>query len=200
MHWHSAQCAECHNYILFYHGTPKKTHGVGATVSCLIKFLHPSELIWNKFQNPVNGQRLDGCITVHQELKKINRKDQLSLIVQHADFVNNNGEPVLLHRVKKHFKIGMEGDLDIFFDAVATGEVTEVATATVAPLHQAIDEEVSGQNNGGANNLLNALSGVVEIDDDNEPALENIPSPQDDASQHNSILSGDWGHDRICFQ
>ena len=67
MHWHSAQCAECH--YLFYHGTPKKTHGVGATVSCLIKFLHPSELIRNKFPNPVNGQRLDGCITVRQELK-----------------------------------------------------------------------------------------------------------------------------------
>ena len=31
--------------------------------------------------NPVNGQRLDGCIAVHQELRKINRKDQLSLIV-----------------------------------------------------------------------------------------------------------------------
>ena len=48
--------------------------------------------------------------------------------------------------------------------------------------------------------LLNALNGVVDIDDDNKPAPENIPSPQDNASQHNSILSGDWGHDGICFQ
>ena len=79
MHWHSAQCAECHNFLSWHPG--KKTHGVGATALCLIKFLHPSELIRNKFPNPVNGQRLDGCITVHQELKKINRKDQLSLIV-----------------------------------------------------------------------------------------------------------------------
>ena len=94
----------------------------------------------------------------------------------------------------------MEGDPDLFFDAVTTSEETEVATASVVPLPQAIDEEVSGQNDGGANDLLNALSGVVDIDDNNEPAPENIPSPQDDASQHNSILSGDWGHDRICFQ
>ena len=152
--------------------------------------------------NPVNGQRLDGCIAVHQELKIINRKDQLSLIVRHANFVNNDDEPVLLHGLKKHFKIDKEGDPDLFFDAVATSEDTEVATATIAPLPQAIDEEVlvSGCNDGEANDLLNALSGVVEIDDDNEPALENIPSPQDDASQHNSILSGDWGHDGICFR
>ena len=49
-----------------------------------------------------------------------------------ADFVNNDGEPVLLHGVKKHFKIDMEGDPDLCFDAVATSEETEVATATVA--------------------------------------------------------------------
>ena len=38
----------------------------------------------------------------------------------------------------------MEGDLDLFFDAIATSEETEVATATIASLPQAIDEEVSG--------------------------------------------------------
>ena len=131
MHWHSGQCAKCH--IFFIMAPQKKTHGVGATVSCLIKFLHPSELIRNKFLNPVNGQRHDRCITVCQELKIINRKDQLSLIAQHADSVNNDGEPVLLHGVKKHFKIDMEGDLDLFFDAITTSEETEEATATVSP-------------------------------------------------------------------
>ena len=119
--------------------------------------------------------------------------------MRHADFVKADGDPILLHGVKKHFKIDMEGDPDLFFDAVATSEGTEVATASVVPLPQAIDEEVSGWNDGGANDLLNALNGVVDIDDDNEPAPENIPSPQDDASQRNSILSGDWGHDGICF-
>ena len=39
----------------------------------------------------------------------------------------------------------MEGDPDLFFDAVATSEETEVATATVTRLPQAIDEEVSGR-------------------------------------------------------
>ena len=76
MHWHSAQCAECHNFF-FIMAPQKKTHDVGATVSCLIQFLQPSELIQNKFPNPVNGWRLDGCITVQQELKKINRRHQL---------------------------------------------------------------------------------------------------------------------------
>ena len=76
----------------------------------------------------------------------------------------------------------MEEDPDVFFDVVATSEETEVAIASVVPLPQAIDEEVSRWNDGGANDLLNSLNGVVDIDDDNEPAPENIPSPQDDAS------------------
>ena len=48
----------------------KKCHGKGAVVSSLIRFIHPSEYIRNKFPNAVNGQRLDGCITVRQEVKK----------------------------------------------------------------------------------------------------------------------------------
>ena len=95
--------------------------------------------------------------------------------MRHANFVNNDGELVLLHGVKKHFKIDMEGHLDIFFDAVATSEETEVATASIVRLPEAVDEELSGWNDRGANDLLNALSGVVDIVHDNEPVPENIP-------------------------
>ena len=39
----------------------KKTHGGGAIISALIKFLHPSTLIREKNPNPKNCQRLEGC-------------------------------------------------------------------------------------------------------------------------------------------
>ena len=47
----------------------KKCHGKGAIVSSLIWFIHPSEYTRNKFPNAVNGQQLDGAITVQQEEK-----------------------------------------------------------------------------------------------------------------------------------
>ena len=47
----------------------KKCHGKGAVVSSLIRSIHPSEYIRNKFPNAVNGQWLDSCITVRQEEK-----------------------------------------------------------------------------------------------------------------------------------
>ena len=71
----------------------EKCHGKGAVVSSLIRFIHPSEYIRNKVPNAVNGQRLDSCITVRQEVKKINRREQLSLVMMHDDFIDGEGNP-----------------------------------------------------------------------------------------------------------
>ena len=151
----------------------KKTHGVGAVVSTLIKFLHPSALIREKFPNPEHGQRLPGCMTVQQEVKKINRKDQLSLIVTHLDFKDAEGNLQELHAVKKHFTIEVEGDSDLFFDGQL--EIQPEQPPDTA-LHSAIDEDLMGENHGGTADLLTALSSIVNVDDDNEAAPENIPT------------------------
>ena len=169
----------------------KKCHGKGAVVSSLIRFIHPSEYIRNKFPNAVNGQWLDGCITVRQEVKKINRREQLSLVVTHEDFVDGEGNPQELHGVKKYWRVKTEGDQDYFFDVAPTSEETPLPL-----LPDAIETELDGGNDGGQNNLLVALTGVVDIDDDNEPAPENIPIANE---ENPSILEQAWGHDGICF-
>ena len=78
--------------------------------------MHPSALIREKFLNTENWQSLEGCLTVRQEVKKISRKDQLSLVVTHDDFKDADGNLQALHAVKKHFSIQEEGDPDLFFD------------------------------------------------------------------------------------
>ena len=100
----------------------KKCHGKGAIVSSLIWFIHPSEYIRNKFPNAVNGQWLHGCITVRQEVKKINRREQLSLVVTHDDFVDGEGNPQELHGLNKYWRVETEGDQDYFFDVAPTSE------------------------------------------------------------------------------
>ena len=54
-----------------------------------------------------------------------------------------------------------------------------------------------GVNDGGPQNLAVALNGVVDIDDENEPAPENVPTPGVNTS---SVLSSEWGHVGICYQ
>ena len=132
-------------------------------------------------------------MTVRQEVKKINRKDQLSLVVTHPDFKDAEGNLQELHAVKKHFTIEVEGDSDLFFD-VQLAIQPEQPPDTLLP--SAIDADLIGENHGGTADLLTALSGVVDVDDDNEPAPENIPT----TSTSPTVLSNEWGHSGICFR
>ena len=175
--------------------TPQsKRHGVGASVKVLLKFLHPSELVRNKYPNLQSGQQLEGCTTIHQEVKRINRHDQLSLVVTHNDLHDYEGNLHELHAVKRYFTVEEEGDPDLFFDASALGQEPE---GQQVPLPPVIDTDDNGVNHGGANKLIAALTGVVEIDDDNEPAPENIPVPE--SATTSPIRHSSWGHSGFCF-
>ena len=170
----------------------KKTHGKGAIVSILIKCVHPSALIQEKFLNPENWKRLEGCLTVRQEVKKISCKDQLSLVVTHDDFKDANGNLQELHAIKKHFSIQEEGDPDLFFDVPQERQEETMGT----PLPDAVDNQLRGENHGGLSDLVVALSGMVDVDDNNQLAPENIPTMMNTPS----IISTEWGHEGVCFR
>ena len=166
----------------------RKNNGKGAEVSCLIKFLHPSELIRKAYPNPLNQQRLENCIALRQDAEKIKRKEQLSLIMTHNDL-----RMVMVNAVKRHFKVENEGDPYYFFDGVAKDD-NKQAEEEVLP--QVINDEVMGVNDGGPQNLAAALNGVVDIVDDNDPAPENVPTPRVSTA---TVLSPEWGHEGICY-
>ena len=70
----------------------RKNHWKGVEVSCLIKLLHPLELIRKAYPSPLNRQWLENWITLRQDVKKIKQKEQLSLVMTHNDFKDDNGE------------------------------------------------------------------------------------------------------------
>ena len=87
-----------------------------------------------------------------------------------------------------------QGDPDLFFDVAPTtdnGEAIEAQT----PLPTAVDEAINGRSEEV--NTIEALQGVVEIDDDNELTEENVPTT---TATTNRILSTEWGHDGFCFR
>ena len=61
-------------------------HGVGAVVSAVMRFIHPSEHIKNKYPNPLPSQRLENCTMIRQEVKNVSRRDQLTVVVHHEEF------------------------------------------------------------------------------------------------------------------
>ena len=128
-----------------------------------------------------------------QEMKSMSQKDQLCIVVRHDDIKAGN-DHIKLHAVKRYFRVTMEGDPDLFFDVAPTtdnGKANEAQT----PLPTAIDEAINGHSEEV--NTIEALQGIVEIDDDNEPAEENFPAT---TATTNRILSTEWGHDGFCFR
>ena len=94
------------------------------------------------------------------------------LIVHHEDFKNDNDTYIELHVVKRYWKVHKEGDSDYFFDAQApTTEEEDKDEQRLLP--NAIGVHLSGE--AHTTETIIALRDEVDIDDDNEPALENVP-------------------------
>ena len=86
----------------------KKTMTAGTVVSIQIRYLHPSLHIKNKYPNPQNGQKLENCTVLRQEVKRINRRDQTAVVVTHEDFKDGD-DFIELHAVPRWFKVTKEG-------------------------------------------------------------------------------------------
>ena len=116
----------------------------------------------------------------------------MCLVICHDDFKNADNF-IELHAVVKNWKVEVEGDPDLCFTARVNPQVEQAGEPT--PLPQAVDELLNNQ--ATTEETLEALRGVVDIDDDNDPAPENIPAPTDISS---SSIFGEWGHEGVCFR
>ena len=62
----------------------------------------------------------------------------------------------------------------------------------MVPLPAAVDDYI----NDNRVNTIEALQDVVEVDDDNDPAPENVPQRSD----NNATVFGEWGHTGFCHR
>ena len=96
--------------------------------------------------------------------------------------------------VKRYFCVTKEGDPDQFFDNPGTGCAGEEAPAQV-PLPAVVDDSINRQSEEA--NTIEALCGVIDIDDDNVLAPKNVPRTMDSSNQ---MLLTEWGHTGFCYR
>ena len=98
----------------------KKRLGIGATVSFPTKFIHPhhrrDDYVSNYGGVSSDDHRLTNAIVVRQEMKLINHKSKMCVIVHHDDFKDNNGKYHRLWCAISHVQVDKEGDPEKFFD------------------------------------------------------------------------------------
>ena len=86
----------------------KKRMGKDAKVSVLSKYLHPSRLVKQVLPNVEANHRLQNCVVIRLELKKIRRQDQLAVVLKHDDFKTHDGAdqelkaPLAKTRYRRH--------------------------------------------------------------------------------------------------
>ena len=93
-----------------------KRLGKDAKVSVMTKYLHPSRLINEVLQNYESNNRLNNCIIVRMEEKKVNRHYQLVIVLKHEELKTNDGEPEEIYAVTRCCKVEEEGSSDLLFD------------------------------------------------------------------------------------
>ena len=91
-------------------------------------------------------------------------------MVHHEDFKTEEGDFIDLYAMKCYWKVHKGGDEDLRFDVAPTNDGGEQGDEML-PLSAAVDDYINGERV----NIIEALQEVVEIDNDNEPAPENVP-------------------------
>eukprot|EP00977_Amphora_coffeiformis_P000514 scaffold130_cov151-Amphora_coffeaeformis.AAC.3 len=164
----------------------KKRLGKHAVGDVLLKYIHPSAWVRQHFINPTSQQRLQGCLVTSEEQRIVGQKQQECVVFTHPDHPNQT-----LYAVKRWFKVTMEGPEDLLFSTNTPGRHTANVNGVELP-----PEVLKDPINIDAETTQN-LAGILEIDDDNEPAPENIPTNND---SDNNVQYDGWTHDGTCFR
>jgi len=169
----------------------KLQNGIGARCSVIARFLHPRRLIKERYPYYTFDKRIGGLLVARREQKQVNHRIQQCLVFQHDDF--NDQE---LYAVERYGRVTEEGPSDSFF--IEDEEVPDLDTRA--------------RNDEGLNALesLPAISGQLvddiarlrrdgfSVDDDMDPAPENIPREEGESKTEDELLYFAWNSRTTC--
>ena len=171
--------------------------GIGATCSVALKYLHPRKVICDKYTNTTARQTLDGLISLKKETLTVNRREQECVVFRHEEF-----EGILLHCVLRWVKITSEGSADTFFDD--DGECPEAEVVLNGDVDRGRDLPdtilaLVGRTSR-REDIQNVRAMGFNVDDDNEPAPENVPTPGEtvETSDEGFYDGQVWGWAGFC--
>jgi hypothetical protein len=105
--------------------TGKLRLGVGATVSFPLKWMHPHRLRDEGFPGQPGDKRVTEALVVRREVKLINHKETMCVILHHSDFKDKRGRYHRLWCAESHIQVEKEGDPGQFFEMANTADKTD---------------------------------------------------------------------------
>ena len=173
----------------------KKSLGKDAVATCLVRMLHPSQVIRTAFPNVEKNQKVSDLCVRRMEVMKINRQDKLAVVMV-SDAFKSDGDLIEVYALPRFVHVVTEGPADLFFGVDDPQPPLPVDDDAPVPEFGAeVQELIENFQVGQDEEDVLVLAAEVDIDDDNAPAPENVPNegPDDDIFEQ-------WGHDGICFR
>ena len=150
----------------------KKKLGIGAKCSIKNKYLHPKKLVADQYPNQTAQSELEDCVCIKKGVTAIRRKEVDVVYFRHDDFPNKE-----LYCVPRWVRVTEEGAAAHFFDGDGDignqGEGGD-ANAQEEEAPEEIPHEVLNAGNHAEDIALVQAMGFM-VDNDNEPAPENVP-------------------------
>ena len=150
----------------------KKSLGVGAVCTVFTRYMHPTKTVSDMYPNRVHNDVMEGLLVIRKEKKVVNRVEREVVVFRHNAFEN-----VELHTVARWAKVKVEGPADKFFEMVPTSDPADARQENVS-LANGREEEIPDHVfhlSGQAEDIAHVRGLGFEVDDDNDPAPENIP-------------------------
>jgi hypothetical protein len=163
--------------------------GVGARCSVLLSKLHLGNYVAQHFPNTTRQDRLEGLVATRREEVVRKGKRVRMTFFTHPDHPGQEFSSSFL-------KVTAEGDENAIFEDVAPAAFGETGIAEDVP--EPIDESVFEATNN-AEDIALVLAQGLDVDDDNEPAPENIPQTGAPPVAEDTGLYPDqsWGWDGL---
>ena len=147
-----------------------------------------------KYPNVVARERLGDLIVIRREVKKVNQQDKQCIIFRHNDFDNQE-----IYCAERYARVLTERNEVDFFTGVPVGvEVTE-------EVKEGEEEEIAVPwlaNTDLAENIARLRAEGYGVDDDNEPAPENVPTvePAQVIKPIDASIYNEWDSCTICHR
>ena len=173
----------------------KKRPGIGAKCSIQAKYLRPSKVVTENIINKTKHTTIEDLILVRQERKELRGKEALTYFFRHSSFEN-----ISIYANARWVKVIEEGSEDQLFTEEVDKKENEKGLN--AATHSEGGENLlpDGIYDFGncKEDIILAKNLGIDVDDDNEPAVENVPDSSQVQHDKNSLYEGQsWGWDGI---
>jgi hypothetical protein len=171
----------------------KKILGADAVCSVLLSYLRPSAKIDELFPNRIAGQRLDDLVAVRTD--NVTRSGNTFLAVF---FRSESIHDVELHASKRYTKVVREGPQELFWNVETPPNLTTHAIVNPLPGKNPEGDTVEDYTFTRTGDLREDIAQVraqgLEVDDDNEPAPENVPTTNISVDPTTGLFQGQRFH------